>query len=255
MPPLREIRRNLWVRELSSPLQTRALLIKGEERAAVWDCLTAPGVARPLAHALDGMPHYLIYSHADWDHVWGAAAFTAGRLAVIGHAECLRRFGDDAPRTLQRMQLAELGKWDDVRLVPPNLTFTSRLSLDLGGLTLELRHCPGHTADCIIGWVPEWGILLGGDAIETPLPVVNDARLLEGWLAALEAWRQEEGLERAIPSHGSLQGRESLDRTVAYLRALTGDRQFDLPRTLDDFYRETHQKNLIIADGGLARHE
>lgn len=255
MPQLQEIRPNLWLFEVSSPIQARAALIKGEERAVVWDTLTKPDAAAPLAAALEGMPYFVIYSHGDWDHVWGTAAFTEGRLAVVSHADCLRRFGDDVPRALQRMTLAELGAWESVRLVPPTMTFSSGMSLDLGGLTLELRHAPGHTADSIVGWIPQWGVLLGGDAIETPLPVVNSAHLVEGWLAALERWRLEPRLDLAIPAHGSLRGRESLERTIAYLRALSGDRQFNLPRGLDDFYRETHQKNLIVVDGGLALHD
>ncbi len=256
MPQLQEIRPNLWICEISSAsVQVRTVLVRGEKRAVVWDSLTRPGDTAPLVETLAGKPYYVVYSHGDWDHVWGIAGLTVGRLGVIGHEDCLRRFGDDVPRTLQRMRMAERGKWETVRLVPPNIVFTSRLSLDLGGLTLDLHHIPGHTADSIVGWIPEWGVLLGGDAIETPLPVVNNAHLLEGWLAALESWQQLDFLERSIPSHGSLEGRESLDQTVAYLRALAGDRQFNLPRKLDDFYRETHQKNLIVVDGGLVLHE
>ncbi len=137
----------------------------------------------------------------------------------------------------------------------PNITFTSSLSLDLGGLTLELHHTPGHTADSIVAWIPERGVLLGGDAIETPLPVVNHAPLLLGWLDALAVWQANDSLKYAIPSHGNASGRESLDQTVAYLRALAGDRQFTLPGKLEDFYRETHQKNLIEVQSGLALHE
>ena len=207
MPPLYEVRPNLWIYELTAPgIVVRAAVVTGEKRAVVWDTLTLPSEAAPLAQAIGGKSYYVVYSHADWDHAWGTAGIGGDRLAVIGHDECLRRFGDDAPRTLQRMQMADLGKWESVRLVPPNLTFTSRLALDLGGLTLELHHTPGHTADSIVGWIPEWGVLLGGDAIETPLPVVNNAHLLEGWLAALEAWQGQERLERAISSHGSLEG-------------------------------------------------
>lgn len=233
----------------------RAQLIIGEKRAVVWDSLTRPGDVAGMVEAIGAKPYYVIYSHADWDHVWGTGGFAAGRLGVIGHDECLGRFSDDVPRVLQRMQLEQLGAWDCVRLVPPNISFTSQLSLDLGGLTLELHHTPGHTADCIIGWIPEWGVFLGGDVIETPLPVVNNAHLVPVWLAALESWQQEDGLQLAIPSHGSPAGRESLDSTVAYLRELLGGRQFSLPRKLDDFYREAHQKNLIVVDGGLNLHE
>jgi len=256
MPRLQEVQPNLWICELATEqLQTRAALVVGQKRAVVWDSLTRAEDAAPLLEAIDGKPYYLVYSHSHWDHICGAAGFANGRLGVIGHADCLRRFKDELPRALQRMQLMELGDWLSVRLVPPNISFTARLSLDLGGVTLDLHHLPGHSADSIVGWIPEWGVLLGGDALEDPVPVVNNAQLLAPWLAALESWQHEESLTRAISSHGSYDGRESLDATVAYLRALAGDRQFNLPRKLDDFYRETHQKNLIVVDGGFALNE
>lgn len=118
MSQLREIRPQLWICEsLSSEIQVRSVLVIGEKRAVVWDALTQPEDVKTLAEAIENKPYFLVYSHADWDHVWGAAGFTDGRLAVIGHADCHRRFGDDVPRALQRMQLAELGKWESVRLV------------------------------------------------------------------------------------------------------------------------------------------
>lgn len=256
MTRLKEFCPNLWIYELETPsFVVRAAVIKGEKYAAVWDTMSLPDEAAPLVDILDGQPYYVVYSHGDYDHAWGTAGLGEDHLGVIAHAECLRRFGDEVPRTLQRMQMTEPSQWDSVRLVPPNITFTSSLSLDLGGLTLELHHTPGHTADSIVAWIPERGVLLGGDAIETPLPVVNHAPLLLGWLGALAAWQDNDSLEYAIPSHGSASGRESLDQTVAYLRALAGDRHFKLPRKLEDFYRETHQKNLIEVQSGFALHE
>lgn len=255
MTRLTEFCPNLWIYELETPdFVVRAAVIKGEQRAVVWDTMSLPDEAAPLADALDGQPYYVVYSHGDYDHAWGTAGLGEGGLGVIAHAECLRRFRDEVPRTLQRMQMAEPSLWESVRLILPNITFTARLSLDLGGLTVELHHIPGHTADSIVAWIPERGVLLGGDAIETPLPVVNHAPLLLGWLDALAAWQDNDRLEYAIPSHGSASGRESLDATVAYLRALTGDRQFRLPRKLDDFYLETHQKNLNEVLSWLAPH-
>ena len=47
------------------------------------------------------------------------------------------------------------------------------MSLDLGGMTVELRHRPGHTKDSILAIVPERALLLGADCIESPLPILN----------------------------------------------------------------------------------
>ena len=221
MRQLREVIPNLWTLEVSTPeVEVRAVIALGENQAVVWDTLTRPGDMAALDALLEDRPFHVVYSHGDWDHVWGTAGFTRSPLDIIAHADCLRRFDDDVPQMLLRKQMAEPGRWDEVALLPPNVSFASRLNLDLGRLTLELHHLPGHTSDCIVGWIPEQGVLLGGDAIETPLPLINRSDLLGDWLAALEAWRETDGLRLAIPSHGSVQGRDSLESTVAYLRAI-----------------------------------
>ncbi len=255
MPQLQEISKNLWALNAETvDYAVRAVIVIGEKKAVVWDSLTQPADMAALAELLGEKPFHLIYSHGDWDHVWGTAGLARPPLTICAHAECRWRFANDVPRTLRQQQLAEPGKWDSVQLIPPNLSFSSRLTFDLGGLTLELHHLPGHTSDSIVGWLPEWGIFLGGDAIETPLPVVNSARLLPGWLRALEGWAERAELKQALPAHGSLLGRDSLDQTVAYLRALLGDKNFDLPPQLDDFYRETQQSNLKVVAEGLELH-
>ena len=245
MRQLQEIRPNLWLYEKAvSGIDVRCALVVGKRAAAVWDSLTHPADMADLSSQLGHKPFHIIYSHADWDHCWGTAGLTREPLDIIAHAECRRRFDDDVPATLSRMQLAEIGKWEAVRLVPPNLTFSTSLALDLGGITLELHHLPGHTLDCIVGWIPEWGILLGGDTIETPLPVVYSAPLIGNWLASLEMWAARDDLVQTIPSHGSYEGRDALEQTISYLRALTGDRNFELNTELDSFYSDTHQNNL-----------
>ena len=252
----KEILPNLWIYETASDdITVRGVLVVGEHKAVVWDTLTHPRDVSPLSAILGSKPFHVVYSHADWDHCWGTSGFRRPPLSIIGHDECRRRFQEDVPLTLSSMQSAESGKWQDLRLAPPNMTFNSRLYLDLGGLTLELHHLPGHTSDCIVGWIPEWGVLLGGDAIETPLPVVNRASLLGAWLSALQGWANKPDLRRSIPSHGSTSGRRALDQTVAYLTSLRGKQDFILPKRLAKFYRETHQKNLQLLAEAPGRHD
>lgn len=252
----KEILPNLWIYEaVSADVSVRGAVIVGEHQAAVWDTLTHPRDTSVLDSILGDKPFHVVYSHADWDHCWGTSGFVRPPLGVVGHYECRRRFDDDVPQTLGSMRLSQPGNWDAVRLVPPNITFSTRMVLDLGGVTLELRHLPGHTEDCIVGWIPEWSVLLGGDAIETPLPVVNSERTLGTWLAALQAWAGLPDMGRSIPSHGSTSGRRALDQTVLYLQSLTGDQKFKLPSRLSKFYRETHQKNLHLVAEKLDRHD
>ncbi len=251
---LQEILPGLWVCLVEAHgHQHRSILMLGENFAVVWDSLYHPSAIKALDSLLAGRRYILVYSHGDWDHVWGTAGFRQKPLAVVAHEQCLSRFGGDIPQALAQKQAEDPGYWGAVALVPPNVTFRSRLSLHLGGVTLELHHLPGHTSDSIIGWIPEWGVFLGGDAIEAPLPVVYEAELVLGWLAALKGWAGRSDLAHAIPSHGPARDRACLDSTVAYLSALTGDRVFALPPQLDGFYHETHQKNLEWAAGAAAR--
>ncbi len=251
MRHIQELQPNLYSLELKLPeLSARSLAVIGERHAVVWDTLTGAEDMATFEQVLAAKPFHVVYSHADWDHIWGTNGFSRPPLDIIGHRSCLRRFAQDVPTTLRDMQLAEPGRWDGIELIPPNMTFSSRMSLDLGGVTLELHHLPGHTPDCIVGWIPQWGVLLGGDAIETPLPIVNDAALLADWLRALEQWARNRALGSAIPTHGSVAGRESLDSTVDYLRRLmTGD-DFAFTAQPDDFYRQTHQNNIELASDG-----
>lgn len=248
MRQILELQPQLYALEVKLPdFAVRSLAVIGERQALIWDTLTCPADMAAFEAALAGKPFHIVYSHADWDHIWGSKGFSRPALNIIGHDACLRRFDQEAPATLSEMQEAEPGKWHDVELVPPNLTFNSRMSLDLGGLTLELHHLPGHSPDCIVGWIPQWGVLIGGDAIETPLPVLNDASLLPAWRDSLENWARKSELKRAIPAHGGCNGRESLDSTVHYLRRLIAGEPIEFATALDEFYRRTHEKNVALA--------
>ena len=247
---VQEVLPNLHTLEVKLPeFSVRAVVVVGERFTVVWDTLTRPEDMAALGPLLGDRPVYVIYSHADWDHVWGTQGLAQAPVGIVAHERCLRRFSTDVPRTLQSMREQEPGLWDDIELHPPNLIFKSFLALDLGGVTMELHHLPGHAVDCIVGWLPEWGVLLGGDAIETPFPVVNSIRALPRWLEALRAWADNSNLCLAIPAHGSFSGRQCLDRTLDYLTRLQNGDDFDLPEELEPFYQQTHLKNLRLVHG------
>ncbi|MCY4537032.1 MAG: MBL fold metallo-hydrolase [Chloroflexi bacterium] len=250
MRQIHKLQPNLHVLEVTRPEFTvRSVAVVGERHAVVWDTLTGAEDMTAFEPAIGAKPFHVVYSHADWDHIWGTNGFSRPPLDIIGHRACLRRFDEEAAKTLYDMQLAEPGNWDDIELIPPNLVFGSRMSLDLGGITLDMHHLPGHSRDCIVGWIPEWGVLLGGDAIETPLPIVHDPGSLATWLDSLETWANMGDLKRAIAAHGSIKGRESLDSTVDYLRRLIAGDDIEFASELDDFYRGAHEKNLELARG------
>jgi len=139
-------------------------------------------------------------------------------------------------------------------LVPPVRTFHTNLVLELGGATLELHHLPGHTRDTVVGFIPEWGMFLAGDAVENPFPFLNPGTPIEAWAERLEDWssRLESTVENPIvvPSHGPIGGAELLRENIEYLQDLLGGRVPSIPGNLTRFYRETHKKNQALARQG-----
>lgn len=245
---IRQIADFLWVQEIELDIfDVRGAFILGETHAAVWDTLSHPRDMEPYLPLIGDRELIIIYSHADWDHIWGTAAFarlSPKPLTIIAHKLCQMRFDTEAPQTLRQKQAAEPKQWADVVLHPPTIAFQNLLTIDMGNLTLDLHHLPGHTEDCLVAHLPERGIALMGDTIETPFPVVPQNSPLAAWIVQLEPWRDRTDISTVIPSHGPIGDRELIASTVEYLQKLRAGAPIDVPETLTNFYRETHQSNL-----------
>jgi glyoxylase-like metal-dependent hydrolase (beta-lactamase superfamily II) len=227
MQAAEEFAPGVWVTTVAlGEYDVRGALVVGERRALVWDTLSHPrdmAVWRPLVGSRELV---IAYSHADWDHVWGTAGLPHDTAVVVSQDACAARFEADVPLTLAARRREHPGTWDEVRLVPPGETFLHDLTLDLGGLTVTLHHLPGHTVDCIVGLVHERGILLAGDTVETPCPVV--------------------------PAHGRVGGPEVIVETLGYLEALARGCPIEPRGELTPFYAATHRANLAWRAPGSA---
>jgi glyoxylase-like metal-dependent hydrolase (beta-lactamase superfamily II) len=244
---------DIWLTDVTlSDFDVRGALVRGSERAVVWDTLSHPrdmACFRPLVEDGDLV---IVYSHADWDHVWGTAGLPYERALIVGHDASVARFADDVPRTLEAKRAAEPGAWDAVRLVAPTVVFERDYVVNLGSLTMTLHHLPGHTADAIVAFVPERGLLLMGDTAETLLPVVPSRASLSRWIAGLQEWEADARVRIVMPSHGRIGGREILQQNIRYLQRLSAGLPFDVAEPLSPFYRATHEENLRACCGGTA---
>jgi glyoxylase-like metal-dependent hydrolase (beta-lactamase superfamily II) len=236
----------IWSTDIAlGEYDVRGLLVLGDRRAVVWDTLSHPRDMACYLPLMGGRDLVIVYSHADWDHIWGTAGLPYERAIVLGHTNCLTRFSTDVPRTLRERQVAEPGAWDAVRLVAPNTVFDDETVVDLGSMTLRLRHLAGHTRDSIVGFIPEQGVLLMGDAVETPFPVVPSDSPLAEWLAELERWEKDPRVRTVAPAHGPIGGIEILQRNIRYLRGLLDGHPASVSEPLTDFYRATHEANCL----------
>jgi glyoxylase-like metal-dependent hydrolase (beta-lactamase superfamily II) len=244
------IRPGLWLAEVAAPgFDVRGAVIVGRDMVVVWDTLTRPADMAPVRALLGGRAPVIVYSHADWDHVWGTAALPNAER-IVAHTAATDRLQFEGPAKLAEIQAANPGLYEEVRLIPPTLTFDVSHHLDLGGLSLELEASAGHTADGIVGFIPELGVLLAGDAVETPLPLVNDVAAVKGWLEELERWDNSR-VRSVIPAHGPLAGRELLRASAAYLRGLLDGVTQPPFADMGPFYHQMHARNVArVAEAG-----
>jgi glyoxylase-like metal-dependent hydrolase (beta-lactamase superfamily II) len=237
------IRPGLWLTEVAAPgFDVRGAVILGSETTVVWDTLTRPSDMEPVRALLGPRAPVIVYSHADWDHVWGTAALGDAER-IVAHRAATDRLRLEGPSKLAEMQAANPGLYEAVRLVPPTTTFDASYRLDLGGLSLELEASPGHTADGIVAFIPEFGVLLAGDAVETPLPLVNDVAAVSGWIEELERWDHPK-VRTVIPAHGPVAGRDLLRASARYLRGLLDGATEPPFEDMEPFYRQMHARNV-----------
>lgn len=237
-----------------------AAMISGTRHRVVVDTLIEPADMAPFAGAT-----LVVYTHADWDHCWGTAAFPG--VPVIGHRISRERLtAPEAAETLAQMRAENPEAFANSRIIPPGLTFPHRLSIDAGDLTVNLHHLPGHTADSVVVHVPELGLLLAGDAVEQPIPTLSEPGHIRQWAAALRRWSRA-GITHVVPSHGRPGGPELLTANAAYIDRLveaaeaglaTGrsaeEIAAELPlgallpqpviEQLPGYYREQHEQNV-----------
>ncbi|GEM_PF-466221 len=221
--------------------QVNGAVLIGDGQTVVWDTFSRPSDIAQLSPLFpQTQPVFAVYSHADWDHCWGTCGFPFDH--VVGHQHCLERFEQELPGTLREMNETSQNHWADVTLKPPDLTFADTMTLNLGGLTLELSHFRGHTIDSIVGFVPEVGLLLAGDTVEI-VPVINDPQDVPLWVENLEdRIRRLSDQAAVLQGHGNLTDKSLLNSNLTYLRQLLAG----IPPALEStgpFYQETHLNN------------
>lgn len=155
-------RRTLMLDAGSSKAHTRAFL----------DALGAESAARPSA---------VVYTHSHWDHVFGGAELGGQVIAHALTAEQLielaaRDWSDEgldqrvasghaSPQHAANVK-EELPSPRTVEVAPADIVFQDGLDIELGGVTVHVRHVGGnHSAESSVMYVQPDRVLFLGDCL------------------------------------------------------------------------------------------
>ena len=166
---------------------------------------------------------YIVITHSHFDHIIGCKEL-GGR--VIMHEKGRERLFEENATLRETMAgLAPDRTEEEVEfilseaLIPSEITMGGTLTLNLGETTLELHHVGGHSADSIVVHAVEDRILMTGDNITSAMHPYKGHAHFGDWIEALE-FMEALDVEKIIPGHGEICGREEIGRFLDYMRAL-----------------------------------
>ena len=220
---VRVFRRAFTGMEEYAGMTVDAYVVISDRYVVICDTLLSPTDMQTLlewvsAALLADRQLLVVNSHADWDHCWGNSYFIDS-APIIASQLCQERMrSEEARRGLTDFQ-SRYDLFDDVELTPPTLTFTDRLTISGGDLTLELFSASGHTTDHIAVWIAELRLLLAFDAVEFPLPIIGSAESVEEMFTTLEQFLALQP-QHVLCSHGNSNDPDLVSKNLAYLREI-----------------------------------
>lgn len=145
----------------------------------------------------------VVYSHAHGDHVGGVKAFisddTTEEIPIYAHKKYHRYMREmTIPRGMIRgyMQMGYLlpknisgtigaGAGKEVGMgrfsfLKPTVLVDESLTIDVGGVKVELFYAPGDLDDGLSAWIPSEGVLMAGDSAYPMMPIIATPRFEHG---------------------------------------------------------------------------
>ncbi len=203
--------------------------VVGDDAVAVIDTggsVKVGAALREAIRAVTALPiRYVINTHMHPDHVFGNAAFKDDRPEFVGHAKLARALAVRSERYLAaNKDLLGLTAFAGIAIIPPTLPVEDRLSLDLGGRTLEIEaQKTAHTDnDLVVRDSATQTLFLGDLLFSGHVPVIDGS--IRGWLAFIDRATAVPAA-RVVPGHGppSMPWPAAIEPEKRYLERLAAD--------------------------------
>jgi cyclase len=158
----------------------------------------------------------IIYTHEHFDHVLGAKGLTAKVIAHYKTVKDIEYLQINLPAEITHffpdLYIQYKHIFDNVSIVPPQITFVNEMKLYAGNLTLELSWVGGHSPASIMIYVPQDRVLFCGDNVDVGMPFIAPYSRFGEWINALRRIERME-IEQIVPGHDAMCSKEDIRRT------------------------------------------
>jgi glyoxylase-like metal-dependent hydrolase (beta-lactamase superfamily II) len=186
----------------------QAIFIATSEGVIVTDPISAEAATwlkAEIKKLTDRPVRYVVYSHHHSDHITGGSVF-ADQATFISHAAARAHIVDAADPTTP----------------VPDLTFTDRMFIDLGGKHIELIYTgKNHSDNSLIVLLPQNKLLFAVDFIPVETVAYRTMRsdYPDDWIESLKQVEQLD-FDMLVPGHGKIGRKEHVRMFRGYLEDL-----------------------------------
>ena len=236
---------------------SHSIVFKTDDGLVTFDTSNLRGsgkVVDAIRHWSKAPFHSLIYTHGHMDHVGGCGTFLKDaeerghpRPKVVGHENVKPRFDrynetNGYNLAINARQFGSVTRrgydiGNEERFLPdsspaPDVTYQQQMSLNVGGLEIDLIHARGETDDHTWSWIPQYKAICAGDFLIWAFPNAGNPQKVQRypaeWAAAMRAMAAKEP-ELFLPAHGlPIAGKERIKSVLT-----------DVAEALEFLVRET----------------
>ncbi|EPX81444.1 MBL fold metallo-hydrolase [Salipiger mucosus] len=155
--------------------------------------------------AVTDQPVKLVINENGQGHATLGNSYWAGLgVDILAHEEAIAEIEENGDFVLQGMQGYNRDRAEGTEVVVPNLSFSDREVVEIGGVTLEVLHLgPAHGPGDTQVWIPQWDIVIAGDiAFHERMPPIFADTCTSCWIETFDGPFTELGATWVIPGHG-----------------------------------------------------